>query len=404
VDLAANVMSLMDLTLAREHARMSYITATTHNLRTPLCGLDLCLGYLRQSLKSSADYDTFLDSLDQAQANVDVMKWTVEKAIVSAKQHYLVAPHVPDIGTVSISKVIERIQNAIKPIPKSVPIYFQITQDCPDIITTSENVLWHSLMDMLTNACQFTSTGSITVVFSASLSKDTIRVEVIDTGNGVTVEVKDKLFIQPFVTEGSSKTGFGLGCFNIQNNVGLLNGKCGCKKNIPEGSIFWIEFSNVSNVETPRDYSPAMHTLKQNPSQNECVTNMKGDQYRVLVIDDCLTIRKMTQRCLQKIGFINTDIAENGKVGVEMMKKTEYSIVFCDFLMPIMNGLECVKLYREWEKSARQTQSIIIGISANAEKEDIEFGNDLGMNYFYQKPISFQTLKDFVDNVLKIKF
>jgi len=84
VDLAANVMSLMELTITQVHARISYINATTHNLRTSICGLDLSLGYLRQTLKNTQASENYLDSLDKAQANVDVMKWTIEKAIMSA--------------------------------------------------------------------------------------------------------------------------------------------------------------------------------------------------------------------------------------------------------------------------------------------------------------------------------
>jgi PleD family two-component response regulator len=71
-----------------------------------------------------------------------------------------------------------------------------------------------------------------------------------------------------------------------------------------------------------------------------------------LVIDDSRTIRKALERALTNFGF-EVILAENGMLGLEEMKSTVFDIVLCDFLMPIMDGMDCVKQYREWESNHR---------------------------------------------------
>lgn len=72
-----------------------------------------------------------------------------------------------------------------------------------------------------------------------------------------------------------------------------------------------------------------------------------------LIIDDSLTIRKVFERALISLGF-EVRQAENGLVGLEEMKGTVYDIVLCDFLMPIMDGVDCIQQYREWERTHRK--------------------------------------------------
>lgn len=73
---------------------------------------------------------------------------------------------------------------------------------------------------------------------------------------------------------------------------------------------------------------------------------------RALVIDDSLTIRKSIDRALTKLGFVVTH-ARNGMEGLRELQDGLYAVTLCDFLMPIMDGLDCVKQYREWEEIHR---------------------------------------------------
>ena len=71
-----------------------------------------------------------------------------------------------------------------------------------------------------------------------------------------------------------------------------------------------------------------------------------------LIIDDTKIIRKVFNRALSNMGFVVKE-AENGLKGLLEMKTVMYDIVFCDFLMPLMDGLDCVQQYRHWEQENR---------------------------------------------------
>ena len=58
-----------------------------------------------------------------------------------------------------------------------------------------------------------------------------------------------------------------------------------------------------------------------------------------LIVDDSLVIRKSLERALNKLGF-EVSLAVDGMEGLEKLKETMYDIVLCDFLMPVMDGME----------------------------------------------------------------
>lgn len=113
----------------------------------------------------------------------------------------------------------------------------------------------------------------------------------------------------------------------------------------------------------------------------------------VLIIDDSLVIRKTLERALTKLGF-EVKQAENGMQGLEKMKEKIFDFVFCDFLMPVMDGLDCVQQYRQWETKNRSgIRQYIVGISAHASPCDAERGLSVGMNKYIPKPVPLSTLR-----------
>ena len=72
----------------------------------------------------------------------------------------------------------------------------------------------------------------------------------------------------------------------------------------------------------------------------------------VLVIDDSITIRKALSKGFERLGFM-VDEAENGHRGLNCMKQKQYDLVMCDFLMPIMDGVDVARKIRAWEQVSR---------------------------------------------------
>lgn len=135
---------------------------------------------------------------------------------------------------------------------------------------------------------------------------------------------------------------------------------------------------------------------------------------RALVVDDSAMIRRMLARLLHRQGF-RVATARNGRFGLQAMKEVCFDVVCMDFLMPIMNGIEATRRYREWERTvldavpgegeaepppqsaegvaaSQRTRSLVVGISANAEWEDSEAGLAAGMDAFCRKPVDREQL------------
>lgn len=69
-------------------------------------------------------------------------------------------------------------------------------------------------------------------------------------------------------------------------------------------------------------------------------------QARILVVDDEKGIREGCKRILASEGYI-VDVAENGKIGLELVKVNPYDLLIIDLMMPIMGGLEMMSHVRD---------------------------------------------------------
>jgi CheY-like chemotaxis protein len=118
---------------------------------------------------------------------------------------------------------------------------------------------------------------------------------------------------------------------------------------------------------------------------------------RGLVIDDSLVVRKSLARALEKQGF-EVQQAVNGLEGLNRLKETLFDLVLCDFLMPVMDGMDCVKQYRDWERERHASfRQYIVGISAHATSNDGNQGIKAGMDLFKEKPISVRILSELLE-------
>lgn len=103
---------------------------------------------------------------------------------------------------------------------------------------------------------------------------------------------------------------------------------------------------------------------------------------RVLVVDDSLTVRKATQRFLEKSGF-DVALAVDGQDGFEKIDNFMPDIILSDIEMPRMDGFELVKSVRA---SVRFSEIPIIMISSRAIDTHVNHAMSIGANGYFGKP------------------
>ena len=123
----------------------------------------------------------------------------------------------------------------------------------------------------------------------------------------------------------------------------------------------------------------------QNFKDESIVTSLEG---HVLLVEDNNINQLVTGEMLTNLG-LTFDIAEDGKQAVQKVENSpQYDLVLMDVQMPVMDGYEATAKLRE----KGFTSIPIIGLSANAMKEDKQSAMDAGMNDYLTKPIKQKSL------------
>ena len=95
---------------------------------------------------------------------------------------------------------------------------------------------------------------------------------------------------------------------------------------------------------------------------------------------------------------LTIDIAENGLVAIEQVKKNQYDIIFMDCQMPVMDGYSAAKAIRKLNDSAAKVP--IIALTANAMEGEEQKCLDAGMNSYISKPFEFEDIIDKLNDLL----
>jgi signal transduction histidine kinase/DNA-binding response OmpR family regulator len=119
------------------------------------------------------------------------------------------------------------------------------------------------------------------------------------------------------------------------------------------------------------------------------INNKKKYQFndlQILVVEDNIINQKIALSVLKQVN-IQADIANNGQEALDKFQQKQYDLVFMDIQMPILDGIETVKRMRDLGM-----QTIVIAMTANAMKGDMEMCLKAGMNDYISKPFKKEKL------------
>jgi CheY-like chemotaxis protein len=158
-----------------------------------------------------------------------------------------------------------------------------------------------------------------------------IRIIVEDGGPGLTEAEQEKLFRS--LDQGGRRTGgAGLGLYSLSKRLDALGGSYGVTSRADgkSGCAFWFAFPyEAAPTDLVVHKSVGLRTTLPSLDE-ERVLHMSpaalhlanvGSKLRVLVVDDAMSILKVTKMTLQKKGY-NVDTANNGAIGLEKMMKS----------------------------------------------------------------------------------
>ena len=134
--------------------------------------------------------------------------------------------------------------------------------------------------------------------------------------------------------------------------------------------------------------------IKEEKDKIELSEDEAKYKIKILLAEDNLINQKVASVTLEKMGFKNVDIANNGTEAVQMHLDNHYDIILMDIQMPVMNGMEATNKIREYERSNPDVKRVkIIALTANALERDVKMYLSKGLDSVLTKPFKPNDLK-----------
>ena len=274
---------------------------------------------------------------------------------------------------------------------KGIKFSYSIADDIPKTLLGDPFRLCQILLNLAGNAIKFTEVGEVKINITQHHSN--LYFEVSDTGIGI--EEKNLRHIFDGFTQADSSTtrqfgGTGLGTTIARELVKLMKGQIGANSVIGEGSTFWFEIPlQTANIS---DFVEDKNIDKSTP-----VTSPPTTSLNVLLAEDSEINILFMSTMLKKSGH-TVDVVGNGQLAYQILCDNDYDIVFMDMHMPIMDGIEATKKWREEEATRVDHKKIpIIALTANVSEDDRLRCLNAGMNEFLSKPVSPDRLAEILD-------
>ncbi len=235
------------------------------------------------------------------------------------------------------------------------------------------------LLNLLSNACKFTSEGTVT--FSVTAGESSLRFVGADTGPGISPEETLSLF-EPFkrldTTRNRKIQGTGLGLSICKNLVDLMGGAISVESEYGRGSVFTVVLPLVPGDECGMRQTGETGRTEYAPG------------VRVLIVDDNEINLSVAEGLLTDLYGIACDLADSGAVALEMVAAADYTLIFMDHMMPDMDGIETTRRIRAL--GGKLAKIPIIALTANAVKGTREAMLASGIDDYLTKPIKVDEL------------
>lgn len=364
-----------------------------HDFNNLLTGILGNAGLIRTSFPTESPLVSALKDIETAAIRAaDLCR---QMLAYSGKGKFLIQP-------LNLNQIIQEMTHLLEvSISKNIVLKYHLFSELP-LIEADGTQLRQIIMNLLTNASDAigTTPGMIHLTTGKCfLNKESFKdcyfhenlvegeyvfAEVTDTGYGFDEETEKRIF-DPFFTTKFAGRGLGLAVV-----LGIIRGHRGTikvKSVLKKGSSFTIYFPALQ-ASSSRIVSP--------PIEEKSLLWKKGSG-TILVIDDEQTVRNVSQRTLETVGF-HVLVARNGQEGFHLFQKkqTEILLVLLDLTMPQISGLETFSLL----KTLRPDIPILFSSGYN-EEEISPLRSTYPFVSFIQKPYTPVELIDAIQKLIE---
>ena len=286
-------------------------------------------------------------------------------------------------------------------VSKDAVLHLELQEPLPSIEGDATQ-LRQVIMNLITNASDALEggPGAITVRTSAGDASpvgadaltygdlddatDTVSLEVIDTGVGMTRDVAERIF-DPFFS--TKFTGRGLGLAATLGIVRGHRGRVAVETTPGRGTRLHLTFPALSPIDADDTTTAAA----------VAPVRRKG---RVLVVDDDAVVRTVTTALLERQGF-EVEAVDSGQAALDRLAAggAPLRFVLLDLTMPGLSGVQVLEQLRAQERSTGMPRQTVVLMSGYSERDVTRNLGSLAIAGFLQKPFTLADLHSLLDSL-----
>lgn len=371
---------------AANQSKSSFLSIVSHEIRTPMNAVVGMTDILLRDDLTEKQRKYLTNIKNSGAALVMIINDILDLSKIEAGKMEIVEDEYALRELVNDVEMI--IENRIG--GKPIHLLINIDDKIPNTLIGDGLRIRQIIINLMSNAVKFTESGYIQLSVQIEEERDEaylLRFAVKDSGQGIKEEDLVKLgqaFAQVDTKKNHSKEGTGLGLSISKDFISLMGGELKVNSVYGKGTEFYF-FIEQKKSNSKYENSDS---LKCSWKPTEFIL----PNTRILIVDDTRINLLIEEEILSPLK-ITTDTADSGQAALKKIRENTYDIIFMDYMMPQMDGVETTDKIRKIEGEYFKNVPIIALTGDTSERTQDMF-KAAGINDFLEKPIVYEQIKN----------
>lgn len=371
-----------EVALKTSEAKQHVLANMSYEMRTPINGIMGMVDFLIKTRLNKEQMELSKTIKESSEGLLNIINNILDLSMTETGKLHL------NNQSFRFSDLITKVESLFYALTrhKDLDLIVEHDHNIPDHISTDKDRIFQVITNLLSNAVENSDSGNIAITTKLDRKNEdqlTVLVAVADNSKTVDSRVLKSIYKSYDLGQGlfvQGNEGIDSAIAISHKLVELLGGTIGFHVNDEkEGRTFYFTF--LAKVLTP-DHIPENLSAEK---QQDDLEKLQGS--KILYVEDKVVNQKVVALMLKHVKC-KIDLAENGKQAIDMMLKKDYDVILLDMVMPVMDGLETMRVI----KSKFKMHPPVIALSANVLEADKEKYFSYGVADFISKPVKSEDL------------